>query len=79
MPSTILRYRRLDRAHPPGCTEVETNVAQSDWLNVDWSSDIGSPIQATPGMVSARVSCYFDGGGGFFVDKIYLSPTPAKY
>jgi hypothetical protein len=67
-----------------GCTNVGNMVADSLWLNVDWSGDLATIFTTAAGDRSARVSCYDDDsgagtGGSLFVDMVYLTPAPGGY
>lgn len=77
------------------CAGPDTGLrTQALWLNVAWSPDLGSTdtpgdhsllsFTTTSTDRSARVSCYSyfetkDAASPFFIDRLYLTPSPGGY
>ena len=78
VPFERLQFRRTNTQQPrlgdwalhgrsvsgAGCTGTPSNVADKEWLNVDWSPDLSTSINTLLAS-SARVACYVDGSGAF--------------
>lgn len=78
-----------------GCAGPDNALrAQGVWINVDWSPDLGSSdrpgdhsllsFTTTHTDRSARVSCYSyfetrDANYPYFIDRMYLTPSPGGY
>jgi len=69
----------LDLYQGPGCTGNVSNVGDAGWLNVAWSPGTYPSMFNSTFFVSAKVYCYVHAGGSFFIDDVYLTPTPNMY
>jgi hypothetical protein len=69
----------LDLYAGPGCTGGFNTAADSEWINVGWSTNMYPTLVNSSFAVSAKVSCYVEPNGSFFVDNVYLTPAPGQY
>jgi hypothetical protein len=64
----------------PGCTGGNpNNVADVQWINVGWSTNMYPTMFNSSFDVSAKIYCYVEPGGSFFFDYVYLTPAPGMY
>jgi hypothetical protein len=69
----------IDLYQGPACTGSVSPTADNLWLNVDWSLGGITKTFDSSFYTSAKVYCYIEGGGAFYIDDIYLTPDPGMY